>query len=846
MMYNFKTRHRMMTHFYKPKAILLLLALLLTVAGRPQSNQYLHFDRVDDWVKVENGESYVLNSTQGVTMAGWFFSDDLSYGQGMMGFRGGSTEFYMIQIGDGKLECRYISSTGFHEYVGPANTIIPQVWQHLALVFDGTTLKLYVNGNLKGQKAASGVLTDGTTPFAIGKSPVGTYTFYFGGRADEVSVWKRGLSQTEIQDLMANELNGNETDLQMYYKFNQGVPGGNNTAITKLISEVGSPTRDGDLIAFALTGPTSNFNGTLDTSFQAISFLPIPNKLNNAQPFDVVASSTSGLPVSFSVISGPATIAGATVTLTGDTGLVVIEATQPGNSQYNPATPVRQSFMVLDPALHVPDIDIRHPLAGDVYVGSLAAIELSTVASITYPDLFSVSNVKFRIDGQTFNARTYWNDYYTAWWTPPAYGDYELVVESTNNFGATSSKSVMIHLLPTAIDQEVMAVNNVWLNTNSNSKIVTAELPSFQNAYDTIMATLTVSCPSGGCGEWDRVAWIEAKGHDGKWYEIIRYITPYGVPCGHKINLTDFASILQGKVEFRVNCTTLDNGYEYDLKLAYKAGTPPYKYSFVQTIWNNTYQFGDYANLQPVEVVDYAYPENVVAARMKLVSTGHGWGDLNTSNAAEFYKTTHTIWVDGAKAFDQLNWTDCNPNPDGCQPQSGTWYYDRAGWCPGSIAKWFDFNFSPYVNNGVSQIQYKFNEGYVDQCHPNNPSCVTGVTCSDCNDGFNPHLIVACHMISFANSPIIVVGDKGPGSIHVAAFNAFPNPSNGLVNLTITGNVLVRNATMAVYNISGEVVNQFEWNGDSKVIDFSGLPKGLYFIQMITDGYSDTKKIVIY
>ena len=98
-------------------------------------------------------------------------------------------------------------------------------------------------------------------------------------------------------------------------------------------------------------------------------------------------------------------------------------------------------------------------------------------------------------------------------------------------------------------------------------------------------------------------------------------------------------------MEFRVNCTTLDNGYEYDLKLEYKAGTPPYKYSFVQTIWNNTYQFGDYANLQPVEVVDYAYPENAVAARMKLVSTGHGWGDLNTGNAAEFYKTTHTIWV---------------------------------------------------------------------------------------------------------------------------------------------------------------------------------------------------------
>ncbi|MBK8566465.1 MAG: hypothetical protein IPN76_24820 [Saprospiraceae bacterium] len=34
--------------------------------------------------------------------------------------------------------------------------------------------------------------------------------------------------------MMANELNGDEAGLQLYYKFNQGVPDGDNTSISKL------------------------------------------------------------------------------------------------------------------------------------------------------------------------------------------------------------------------------------------------------------------------------------------------------------------------------------------------------------------------------------------------------------------------------------------------------------------------------------------------------------------------------------------------------------------------------------------------------------------------------------
>lgn len=85
------------------------------------------------------------------------------------------------------------------------------------------------------------------------------------------------------------------------------------------------------------------FEGQID---QSISFDSIPDKLTTDPGFDVTATASSGLPVSFSVLSGPASISGSTVTLNGSTGTVTIQATQGGNSQFNAATPVSRSFEV--------------------------------------------------------------------------------------------------------------------------------------------------------------------------------------------------------------------------------------------------------------------------------------------------------------------------------------------------------------------------------------------------------------------------------------------------------------------------------------------------------------------
>ncbi|WP_190300392.1 carbohydrate-binding protein [Rufibacter hautae] len=78
---------------------------------------------------------------------------------------------------------------------------------------------------------------------------------------------------------------------------------------------------------------------------QTITFPTIGSKENGTAPFALQATSTSGLTVSFKVVSGPATLSGNTLTLTG-AGTVTVQALQSGNTSYSAALPVNQSFTV--------------------------------------------------------------------------------------------------------------------------------------------------------------------------------------------------------------------------------------------------------------------------------------------------------------------------------------------------------------------------------------------------------------------------------------------------------------------------------------------------------------------
>ena len=86
-----------------------------------------------------------------------------------------------------------------------------------------------------------------------------------------------------------------------------------------------------------------NFN--VARANQSIAFTPVLNHAAGDAPFALIATTSSGLPVYFNILSGPAINSNNIVTLLGG-GAVTAIAWQPGNSNYNAAATVRQIFNV--------------------------------------------------------------------------------------------------------------------------------------------------------------------------------------------------------------------------------------------------------------------------------------------------------------------------------------------------------------------------------------------------------------------------------------------------------------------------------------------------------------------
>ena len=88
--------------------------------------------------------------------------------------------------------------------------------------------------------------------------------------------------------------------------------------------------------------------GAYEWGNQAITFPPIPDTSYGAAPFELNASSSSALPVAFTVLSGPASLSPTNnrlLLITG-AGPVTVVASQAGNGLYLPAPNVTNSFVV--------------------------------------------------------------------------------------------------------------------------------------------------------------------------------------------------------------------------------------------------------------------------------------------------------------------------------------------------------------------------------------------------------------------------------------------------------------------------------------------------------------------
>ena len=78
------------------------------------------------------------------------------------------------------------------------NTVVADgQWHHVAGVYDGSSLKLYVDGQLDASTAASAGTLNVSGPLFLGRHYANTQ-FSFAGNLDEAAVFERSLSAAEV------------------------------------------------------------------------------------------------------------------------------------------------------------------------------------------------------------------------------------------------------------------------------------------------------------------------------------------------------------------------------------------------------------------------------------------------------------------------------------------------------------------------------------------------------------------------------------------------------------------------------------------------------------------------
>src|SRR5437868_3392260 len=191
------------------------------------SGSALSFNGTSSWLTVPDSSALDLSSA--MTLEAWV---EPTAAQGT------ARRFIVGKEGTGELAYGLYSNTGMStpagglslngggagEQIARGPTMLPVgSWSHLAVTYDGATVSLYVNGTDVADVPATGNIDATTGALRIGGNSV--LGEYFNGLIDDLRVYNRPLSATEIQTDMStpvpllNQLPG----LAAAYSFDEGV-----------------------------------------------------------------------------------------------------------------------------------------------------------------------------------------------------------------------------------------------------------------------------------------------------------------------------------------------------------------------------------------------------------------------------------------------------------------------------------------------------------------------------------------------------------------------------------------------------------------------------------------------
>jgi hypothetical protein len=173
-----------------------------TTAGR--FGGALSFDGVNDWVTINDAND--LDLTTGMTLEAWVYptaSGSGSWRNVVIKERPQGEAYNLYANTTLNVPTVFIvraAQTGTPMDASGTAAVPANTWTHLSATYDGTTLRLYVNGAQVGTRAVSGAMVTSTGVLRIGGNSL--WGEFFAGRIDEVRIYNRALTAAQIQSDM--------------------------------------------------------------------------------------------------------------------------------------------------------------------------------------------------------------------------------------------------------------------------------------------------------------------------------------------------------------------------------------------------------------------------------------------------------------------------------------------------------------------------------------------------------------------------------------------------------------------------------------------------------------------
>ncbi len=113
-----------------------------------------------------------------------------------------------------------------YDFNFPGVDFLDTTWRHIALTYDGTTLRAYVNANPSSNLFyVNAILNFGDSNALVGadyNSFNGGISNFFEGEIDEMRIWNVARTEAQIRSAMSTSLTGSKSGLVAYWRFNEG------------------------------------------------------------------------------------------------------------------------------------------------------------------------------------------------------------------------------------------------------------------------------------------------------------------------------------------------------------------------------------------------------------------------------------------------------------------------------------------------------------------------------------------------------------------------------------------------------------------------------------------------